>query len=70
MAKAMGYQFQHEIIKTYDHHLAYILSCFLGLFVSMKQVAVLKRPKWQGAEGSLWPTASMKLRLPANSTRN
>ena len=44
--KVTGYQFPDEIIKPYDHHLAYILSCFLGLLVSMKQAAVSERPKW------------------------
>lgn len=41
MEKVMGYQFPDETIKTYDHHLAYILSCFLGSLVSMKQAVVL-----------------------------
>lgn len=62
----MGYYIQTEIIKTHVHSLAYTLSCFLGLLISMKQVAVLERPLCQRTEGSPEPKAHKELN-PANN---
>lgn len=56
-----------EIIKTHVHHLAYTLSCFLGLLISMKQVALLERPLFQGTEGGLWPTTHKELNPASNN---